>query len=111
MKHLPPRGFVFMDVLVGMLLVGMLGAMLGAAAAMEQRSIKHLDDTRAAYRMAEMALLSMSSGQSIPAGQSLHVRKLQNSAQVNGMNWVEVQASVHGCTSSLVGLVPAGVGQ
>jgi hypothetical protein len=111
MKRLPRRGWVFMDVLVGMLLVGMLGGILGAAAAMQQRSIKHLDDIRAAYRLAESALLSISSGQPTPAGQSVRVRKLQNSPRASGMDWVEAQASVRGCTARLVGLVPAGAGQ
>ena len=57
------RGFVFIDVLMGMIIVSILGAILGGAAAMHQRSLKHLDATHCASHLAESALLSMQSGQ------------------------------------------------
>lgn len=101
------RGWVLLDVLMGMMLVSMLGAILGAAAAMHQRGLKHLDDTRAASHLAESALLSMQSGQTPRAvgEQSLSIHELP-SADVPGMTWVEVRATMHGQSASLVGLVP-----
>ncbi|HEX4055649.1 MAG TPA: type II secretion system protein [Tepidisphaeraceae bacterium] len=101
------RGFVFIDVLMGMIIVSILGAILGGAAAMHQRSLKHLDATRAASHLAESALLSMQSGQPPRAAEkkSLAIHEL-SSADVPGMSWVEVRATVHGRSASLVGLVP-----
>jgi type II secretory pathway pseudopilin PulG len=100
------RGWVFLDVLVGMMIVAVLGAMIGAAGAAHQRALKHLDDARAATHLAESALLSMQSGQKPVAGSELAVRELPSPADLAGMSWVEVRASVHGKSASLVGLVP-----
>lgn len=111
MRPGPRDGWVFIDVVVGMTLVAMLGAMLGVAATMQQRSMKRLDDTRAAYRLAEAAMLSMSGGHPMAVGSSLSVRKMQDSPRVPGMDWIEIRATVNGSAARLVGLVPAGGGQ
>ncbi|MGD0464046.1 MAG: type II secretion system protein [Tepidisphaeraceae bacterium] len=101
------RGWVLLDVLMGMIIVAILGAILGGAAAMHQRGMLHLQDSRTANRLAESALLSMKSHQSPTAssGGELFFQKLPDS-QVPGMSWVEVRAAVHNRTASLIGLVP-----
>ncbi len=103
------RGWVLLEVLMGMIIVSILGAILGGGAAMHQRGLKHLADTRAASRLAESALLSMQSGQTphaaSPGAPGPAVREL-SPADVAGMSWVEVRATVHGRAASLVGLVP-----
>jgi type II secretory pathway pseudopilin PulG len=106
------QGWVLLDVLMGMIIVSILGALLGAAAAMHDRAAHHLDDTRAAMRQAESALLTMQSNQIPPEkptvgnGGFLTVKKLPAQSQTPGMTWIEVRATVHARTATLVGLVP-----
>ncbi len=101
------HGWVFLDVLMGMTIVAFLGAILAAAAAMHQRAMQHLQDSRSATRLAESALLSMQSHQSptTSSGGELIFQNLPDS-QVPDMTWVEVRATVHDRTASLIGLVP-----
>ena len=106
MKNRLRNGWVFIDVLVGIMLVVILAAILSTAAGMERRSIRHLDDSRAACHLAESALLSMSGGKPLAAGAPVSVRELRGSPQIDGMKWIEVQAKVNGCAASLVGCVP-----
>jgi hypothetical protein len=103
------RGWVFMDVLVATMLVGILAIILSKAIGAHQSGINHLADTRAASRLAESAMSSMQSGEAPMAGdanQSIAIRKDSPAAGITGMSWVEVDAGVDGRHASLVGLVP-----
>ena len=104
----PSRGWVFLDVLMGILIVAILAAILGLAAASHQRGLKHLADSGSATRLAESALISMQCGQSpsIPANCKLAVRQLSVPSEFPGRIWIEVDAAVNGRHASLVGLVP-----
>jgi len=101
------HGWVFLDVLMGMIIVAFLGAILAATAAMHQRGMRHLQDSRTATRLAESALLNMQCHQkpTVGNGGELSFQKLPGS-QVRDMFWVEVRATVHNRTASLIGLVP-----
>jgi len=101
------HGWVFLDVLMGMIIVALLGAILGGGAAMHERARQHLQDTRTAMRQAESALLSMQSHQKPTLGNGeLSFQKLPDSPQVPGMTWIEVRATVHNRVASVIGLVP-----
>jgi type II secretory pathway pseudopilin PulG len=109
------RGWVFLDVVMGIMIVAILAAILGFAAATHQRGLKHLADSRSATRLAESALISMQSGQSpsIPANvegkpstSNLAFHELPASPDVPGNVWIELDAAVNGRQASLVGLVP-----
>jgi hypothetical protein len=102
------NGWVFLDVVMGIILVSFIAAILGAAADFHQRAQRHLADTRAAARLAESALLSMQSGQTPrPFGEaSLAFHRLSASSDFPGKTWVRVEAAVGDRTASLVGLVP-----
>lgn len=99
------RGWVFIDVVMGVILVGMIAGMLGAAAGWHYRALKHLADTRAATRLAESTLISLQTGQPVAAADS-KCRELSAATDLPGMTWVEVSATVDGRSASLVGLVP-----
>jgi type II secretory pathway pseudopilin PulG len=112
----PRQGWILLDVLMGMIIVSILGTLLGAAAAMHDRAAHHLDDTRAATRQAESALLMMQSHQIPPEkptekptvgnGGFLTVKKLPTPSQIPNTTWIEVRATVHTRTAALIGLVP-----
>jgi type II secretory pathway pseudopilin PulG len=106
MRH--SRGWVFLDVVMAIMIVAILAAILGFAAASHQRGLKHLADSRSATRLAESALISMQSGQSpsIPANSNLAFHELPVSPEFPGKVWIEVDAAVNGRQASLVGLVP-----
>jgi hypothetical protein len=103
------NGWVFLDVVMGIILVSLIAAILGAAADFHQRALRHLADSRAAARLAESALLSMQSGQTPPSynDASLAFHRLSVSSDSPGnKTWVRVEAAVGGRRASLVGLVP-----
>jgi hypothetical protein len=100
------RGWVFVDVVMGLILVGLTGTMLAAAGTWHYRLLKHLADSRAATRAAESALISIQAGEPVDQGK-FAVRQLPTASDALGMQWVEVSATVDGRSASLVGLVPA----
>jgi type II secretory pathway pseudopilin PulG len=92
---------------MGMIIISILGTLLSTAATKHDRAAHHLDDTRAATRQAESALLTMQAGQAAITCESLTITKLPDSStQIPGMTWVEVQATVNARTATLIGLVP-----
>ena len=100
------RGWVFVDVVMGLILLGLIGTMLAAAATWHYRLLQHLADSRAATRAAESALVSMQAGEPVGQGK-FAVHALPTASDSPGMQWVEVSATVDGRSASLVGLVPA----
>jgi Tfp pilus assembly protein PilX len=102
------QGWVLLDVLMGMIIISILGTLLGAAAAMHDRAAHHFDDTRAAMRQAESALLTMESNNKPTVGNGglLTVKKLPTQSQTPGLTWIEIRATVHTRTAALIGLVP-----
>ncbi len=101
------RGWVFLDVLSGLVIVAILAGTLGAAVAARERALHHLADIRAAQRLAESALICLQSGEVAPA-EGVAVRDLAD-APANPQNkWVEVTATVNGRQAQIVGLVPKG---
>jgi Tfp pilus assembly protein PilX len=99
------RGWVFLDVLVGLMILGIIGLTLGAGAAWHQRALAHLSDMRAASRVAESALISMQAREQFDRSKVV-CREVAGAQNPAGMSWVEVSAKVNGRSASLVGLVP-----
>jgi hypothetical protein len=93
---------------MAIMIVAILAALLSVADGSHQRALKHLADSRSATRLAESALISMQSGQSlsIPTDCDLAFRELSPSPGLPGQVWIEVDAAVNGRRASLVGLVP-----
>jgi type II secretory pathway pseudopilin PulG len=102
------HGWVLLDVLMGMIIVALLAAILGAAAAMNQRSLQHLADSRAATLEAESALLSLQSHQkpTLGNGGQSSCKKLSDFPKTPNMTWIEVRATVNARTATIIGLVP-----
>jgi type II secretory pathway pseudopilin PulG len=100
------RGWVFIDVLTALMIVAILAAILGAAAASRQRAMQHLADSRSAQRAAEAAIISLQSGH--PAGDGVVVHELSTVSPIDGKIWVQVEATVNHRQAEIVGLVPKG---
>jgi hypothetical protein len=105
----PPfrKGWVFLDVVMALTIVAILGLVLGSAADARQRALNHLADSRAAERLAESALISLQAGQAAPGG-AVIVHNLSIAAPVPDRNWVEVDATVNKREAAIIGLVPKG---
>jgi hypothetical protein len=106
-KRARHRGWVFLDVLSGLVIVAILAGTLGAAVASRERALHHLADTRAAQRLAEATLISLQSGEAAPTD-GIAVRDLADGSPSPQSKWVEVTATVNGRRAQIVGLVPRG---
>ena len=101
------RGWVFLDVLSGLVIVAILAGTLGAAVASRERALHHLADVRAAQRLAESALISLQSGQTAPA-EGISIRDLPDASPNLQSKWVQVTATVNGRQAQIIGLVAKG---
>jgi hypothetical protein len=101
-------GWVFIDVLTGIILVGALAIILTAGARRQERGIHRLADTRAAYRLAESTLISLQGGQSptMPDDSRLLIHELSPCAEKPGMSWAEVQTTINGQQAGVIGVIP-----
>jgi hypothetical protein len=88
--------------------VSLLVPLLAPAAAMHQRAQQHLQDIRSATLQAERALLMMQSHQkpAIGDGGQLSFQTLSDAPQPPGSTWIQIRATVHTRTATLIGLVP-----
>jgi type II secretory pathway pseudopilin PulG len=100
------RGYVFLDALVAMTILGLLLVTMSLATASERRALERLSDTRQAQRTAETELLLMQAGQSSPLPDGVIVQKLPDSSDVSGMVWTQMHSTVNGRPVDLIGLVP-----
>jgi Tfp pilus assembly protein PilX len=100
------RGWVFIDVLMGMILVSLIAVMLDLAVGWHNRALAHLADTRAATRLAESTLFSLESGQAPTPSEKINIRKLESQTTIPGKSWVEVEVAVNNHRASLIGLAP-----
>jgi hypothetical protein len=98
------------DVAVGLSILGLLAAVLASAVGRERTAELRLADDRAAARVAEHAMLNLQHRQplaQVPTDVRVSVRKLDDSKDVSpGFVWAQVDATVRGRHSSLVGLAP-----
>ena len=106
-------GFLEIDVLAGLVIVGALAMALAAVLGRQHRAVQKLADTRAAMQVAESVLTDLQSGRSGPAPSaapdtSVEVRPAvpADSGERAG-KWVEVVVSVRAGHASLVGALPA----
>ena len=98
-------GWVFIDILMSLILIGLLATMLAAGANWHHRALTHLAESRAAFRLAESALISLQAAQPIDSSK-FTCRQLSPSPDLPAMTWVQVTATVNGRSATLTGLVP-----
>jgi hypothetical protein len=106
MRH--RRGWVFLDVLMGMILISIIAATLGLAVGSYHRALMHLADLRSASTFAESALISLQTGETshVPLNVKLEFHTLPAPPGIPGQTWVEVETTVGSRHATLVGLVP-----
>jgi type II secretory pathway pseudopilin PulG len=104
------RGFVFVDVAMGLALLGVIAIALVSTVGRQQRAAQKLSDTRAAARLAEDALNSLRAAQPLSSedGSTVGLARLPDPAPP-GFAWVRATARVGTSQAQMVGLVPATV--
>lgn len=104
-------GFLIMDALASLAIVGALLVVLGVVVGQHRRADQKLGDQRTAVRRAEQALLNLQLGRPLAAeaAQSravLTVTPLDDAAPLDDHVWVEVHSQVRDRSVVLIGLAP-----
>jgi hypothetical protein len=105
----PVRGFMAVDVVMALGLLGITVAILVSASTRTDRAVDRLSDDRNASRIAEEALIDLEAGLPIPGDDQqtkISVEACQGGAKVSGRRWVRVVVTYHGGRGMLVGLAP-----
>ena len=116
------RGFLIVDMITGLAIVGIIATTLVVLVGRERRIGATLGDRRAAARLAEETLADLRAGRepgrgTVPDGKEggtglpsqVEVTALSSpEGSPAGRRWVQVRATVVGRTVTLVGLVPEG---
>ncbi|CAN5465913.1 hypothetical protein BH09PLA1_BH09PLA1_16810 [soil metagenome] len=101
------RGFLLMDMMIGMVLLVVLATVLAVGVRSRQRGAMHLLESRAAIRSAEAALFELQAGANEPTprrGVEVRVIDDRSGNAPAGHRWVRVEAYCNGRSASLVGL-------
>jgi type II secretory pathway pseudopilin PulG len=102
------RGFMMLDVLIGIILLGALLSVLGISANLRNRAAVRMASQRAAMQLAEMALADLQRGATTAPAEAQDSVVVHRSGQrIGGLEWVQVIASHEGRQASLSGLAPA----
>ena len=104
-----PTAFMATDMLFGIIIVAILTGVLLGSVHHERSAEAALADSRSAIHLAEHALLNLQHHQPLPSLTSEMQLKLQPSPDGTapaGFTWAKIQATVHGHTKSLLGIVP-----
>jgi type II secretory pathway pseudopilin PulG len=111
MQRIKPRGgWILLETITAVVLIGMMALLLVLVLRQRDRGYKALSDARAAARAAEAALTAMQSGATRPLPDSaeakITITETSQAAEVPGMEWVSVEATVGGHSAEITGLVP-----
>jgi len=107
----PRRGVFLTDMIVGMTIMLLLGAVLASAAIRRNKGAEQLADSRHATRIAEQALTALQLGQTSPTppeGATIEIVPIDGVKDVpSGYKWVAVRVLHKNRTANLTGLVRA----
>jgi type II secretory pathway pseudopilin PulG len=100
--------FVFIDVTMGLALLGLIAIALLGAVGRQQRAAQKLSDDRTAARLAEDALTSLRLGQTKPSTETNAVvfSRLPDTAP-SGHVWLRATTHVGQSEAQVIGLVPS----
>lgn len=107
----PARGFMMIDILMGLTLLGVLLGAMALAGSESRHGSRELGDQRAAARIAQAVLVDLRLGHPAPAdreGAHVDLTRLETSADPRGQAWFEVRVRRGKQTAKLIGLAPAG---
>jgi len=99
------RGFILMDTLIALFVIGATTAMLLGAVTMNHRGAQRLAEQRQAMRLAERVLTELQTG-SEPATNVARIVVLDDAAP-QGYRWVRVEVPYRRGDVALVGLAEA----
>ena len=105
------RGFMFIDAIIGLALVGIMVAILGVTLTKRQRALREMAEQRTVQRAAETALDQVHAGKPLPANIGEVAIKMSDAAGGQapaGYHWVQVQASSGKRNAVIVGLITGG---
>ncbi|HXE55744.1 MAG TPA: hypothetical protein VN541_22160 [Tepidisphaeraceae bacterium] len=102
------RGFLMMDAIFGILILGVCMVMLVVTVSRESTAEVRLADARRATAIAEATLTNLQCGSPLQssADAKVSIEPCKDGRQVNGMRWARVTVRVNNETRSLIGLVP-----
>jgi type II secretory pathway pseudopilin PulG len=103
------RGLFLADAMIGFAITAVLGLVLVTAITQTKRSQERLDETTTATRIARRVMTDLQAGKPAPAkldDAEVKVSPTTGGAAVAGQAWIEVTATYHGRTATLVGLTP-----
>lgn len=101
------RGFLIIDMLIGLTLLGTLATVLAIGVRSQQKGAAHLAESRAALRAAEAALIDLQSGANQPTprrGVTVRVTDDPTTPASAGHRWVRIEAICNGRSATLYGL-------
>lgn len=104
------RGFVMLDALTGLAIVGIIAAGMGMCVGQQHRIARQMAHERAAMRIAEQVMDDLQTGREptlMVADTTLQMRLVDNSGPGERI-WIEVRVTHAERSASLIGLVPAG---
>ncbi len=103
------RGFMLVDVTVGLIIIGLVGVLLATSLGRQRAATQRLGDSRDAARLAEESLTRLQMQQDLPpetARRKVTVRYLPDAPPSPGQSWAEVTATIQGRSVTLTGAVP-----
>ena len=100
------------EVIAGITIMTILAVVLAVLMTRQQRVAQRLAENRAAARLTESVLIDLQTGKvaQMPADVRTRVQPLDVSETARSMQWVRVEVTQNGRTTSLIGLAPAGAG-
>ncbi|MBC7782882.1 MAG: hypothetical protein H7144_03505 [Burkholderiales bacterium] len=100
------RGFMFLDVLIALMIVGAAAGMLVVAGSRIDRAVRTLDDTRAAQRLATETLIAMQHGTAAPGSDGrIAIEEIKEAPAPIGWRWVTINCQLGRGKAALTGLV------
>jgi hypothetical protein len=97
------------DVAAGFTILIVLGLAFSVALAGRDRASRKLANTRAAWRLAERAMVELQGSRPSPTpadGERVEVAPVDGTPPATGKAWVQLRAVVQGQSASLYGAVP-----
>jgi type II secretory pathway pseudopilin PulG len=102
------RGFMLLDAIIGIILLGSLLTVLAVNANLRNRAAVRMASQRAAMQTAEKALADLQRGATTaPADAADRISVRRTGQRIGAMEWVQVTAFHDGRQASLSGLAPA----
>ncbi len=101
------RGFMFIDAALAIVILALAAAILAGALSQSTKARRLLSDQQHAQQLAATVLLSMQTGEPLPAADPVRDVRLIDlpDAAPDGWRWVRVETRFHESHAQLIGLI------